>query len=94
MTVESAPYDPNAEERECPICEHEGDYVLYDNDSVCEHCGHVHGGDEPQDEDLTEWSRWRRHRRNHDDYKGWLGEDRIKMVGGFAAAYEYGALFE
>lgn len=93
MSGASGPYDPNAEEKECPICEHEGDYVLIDHDSMCEHCGHVNGS-KGATKDLTEWEEWWRHRRNYGDYEGWTGEDRIKFVGGFGAVYEWGADWE
>lgn len=74
-------------QHECPLCDAEAPYVLYDGDKMCENCGHTPGaggdggGDESDDE------RWRKHRR--ENYSGWYGPERIKFPGGFASAYDF-----
>jgi len=80
------------EQHECPICEAEAPYVLYDDDKMCKHCGHVPGApnDRAADEE-TEWEQWVEHRAEM--YAGFTGPDRVKMVGGFASAYDFGSDF-
>jgi hypothetical protein len=96
MEIETAPSTDN-EDEECGICEAEGSFVLYDGDKVCKECGHAPAGGSGRDSlsdggGDTEWADWLQHRR--DEYDGFYGEDRIKFVGGFASAYEFGSDFE
>lgn len=62
---------------ECDECD--GDMVLYDGDKVCEECGLLCGS--ADEEEISEWTQWRQHR--DENYSGWYGEERVKMVGGF-----------
>ena len=77
---------------ECPLCDSEDAYVKYDDDIVCENCGHVRGGEgKPQYNIETEvrplWHEWFEYRRENDEYSGWYGEDRIRFVGGFEGVW-------
>lgn len=91
MDIDAAPVaNEDDEDASCDDCG-SGTYVLYDGDKVCRDCGYLA---QPQDSPTTDdWSTWVEHRRSNDDYSGWYGENRIKMVGGFAAAYEFGEDF-
>jgi DNA-directed RNA polymerase subunit RPC12/RpoP len=90
-SIETAHDDEDDEAVECPHCTHERPYVRYDGDTVCQHCGYVRGSDSvsrsasstPQ----PQWSTWWNHRSS--EYDGWYGRERVRMVGGFAAAYDY-----
>ena len=93
MDVDRAPPDPHAQDRECPVCSTEGEYVLLDGDSVCTSCGHTPSPQGPRT-DQNEWDAWHEHRRENDEYEGFTGEDRIKFVGGFAATYDWGGDWE
>lgn len=94
MGIDTAPVaNEDDEDAECDNCEG-GTYVLYDGDKLCRDCGYLAGSRPRQTEDGDEWSSWQQHRRDHEDYSGWYGEDRIKMVGGFAAAYEFESDFD
>jgi predicted amidophosphoribosyltransferase len=68
---------------ECPECE--GEFVMHDNDKMCKDCGLLVGVD--SGEDPSEWAEWEEHRR--ENYDGFYGEDRVKMVGGFAGVWFY-----
>lgn len=83
-------YEDDEEPMECPICGTENSYIKWDYDKLCEDCGHVRGGQQSrgQRDDQTEFERWWDHRRNMDEYSGWHGELRIRMIGGFEAAYD------
>jgi thiamine kinase-like enzyme len=85
--------DDEGEVQMCNDCE-EAPYVLFEGERLCRECGYVAGSGGRPTRRLTNdeaWTEWHEHRRNEDDYDGWYGEKRIKMVGGFAAAYDYGA---
>lgn len=87
MRLEDAPRVGEDNQHECPICTSEGTYVLYEGDKMCAACGHVPGVSNTltsASED-DEWAEWREHR--HEEYSGWYGRDRIKMVGGFVRPY-------
>lgn len=85
MRLEVAPSVDEGEE--CGLCGAEDAYVLYDNDKMCEECGYVPGVVVEEDESLTEWAEWIRHRAK--EYSGWYGEERVKFAGGFVAAYVF-----
>jgi len=92
MDIETAP-SLDEEDVECAVCDAEESFVIYEGDKVCKECGHApSGGGRSVTTDDSEWADWLQHRR--EEYDGFYGEDRIKFVGGFAAAYEFGADFE
>lgn len=78
-------------QHECPLCGADAPYVLYDDDKMCEECGHVPGVG-GKVEEQSEHEQWREHRR--ENYSGWTGPDRIKFPGGFAHAYDFTADFD
>lgn len=81
---------PDDDDRECPVCGAEdGSYVRYRGDTVCSRCGHVPTPSNPDFTTETPWEDWWKRRRANDDYDGWYGEDRIRMIGGFIGAYDY-----
>lgn len=90
MRLETAP--TVEEDHECAICGATGSFVLYDHDKVCRECGYVPSADDGDETEDDEWERWFEHR--DEDYDGFRGEDRIKMVGGFASAYVFGEDFD
>jgi len=77
------------EERECPICDAEGKYVLYEGDKMCRTCGHVPSPSSIGGDEKGPWKQWHEHRKENEEYSGFTGENRIKFVGGFAAAYVF-----
>ncbi|AGF91215.1 hypothetical protein HAPG_00029 [Halorubrum phage GNf2] len=86
MNLETAPRADEGEDSECAVCGAQNSFVLYDNDKVCRECQHVRGEATNSSESLTVWEQWWQHRET--TYSGFRGSERIKMVGGFAAAYD------
>jgi hypothetical protein len=92
MGIDTAPKIHNDDEDDsdeyvaCDNCE-SGTYVLFDGDKVCDTCGVLAKRPEGVSRTSNPWGSWVEHRRSHDDYSGWFGEDRIKMVGGFIHPY-------
>jgi hypothetical protein len=75
-------------DEECAICDGENTFVLYEGDKVCRQCGHAPSPKAGSSADeQSEWERWDEHRK--DEYSGFYGDERIKFVGGFVAAYEF-----
>lgn len=70
---------------ECPLCGEEEAYVEHDNDKMCENCQYAPLASADHREDTDKWTEWRSHRS--EEYSGWHGRDRIKMVGGFTRPY-------
>lgn len=68
---------PMSEPFECGECD--GAYVMYDGDKVCMGCGLMSGSADREYQ--SEWESWREYRR--ENYSGFIGEDRARMVGGF-----------
>lgn len=97
MNLDTAPTaDREEDDADCGLCD--GVYVLFEGDQVCRKCGHISGtgGDTEmtyrQRQQPDPWREFHRARRS-DNYSGFRGPDRIKMVGGFAAAYDFDADF-
>lgn len=92
MDIDQAPTadGEDDEDVECDDCG--GTYVLYDGEKLCRDCGYIAGsGGSAREADADEWASWHQHRREYEQYSGFRGPDRIKFVGGFAAAYDYGS---
>jgi hypothetical protein len=89
MSVSEARRVEEDGQHDCPLCDSEAPYVLFDGDKMCENCGHTPGADggggTASSDD--EWADWREHRA--DMYEGFYGPDRIKFPGGFASAYVF-----
>lgn len=81
MDVETAPAADD--DSECPICETDDAYVVVEHEKVCASCGYVPGPRRTNDRGA--WEEWHQHRQS--EYSGLYGPERVKMVGGFAAAY-------
>lgn len=98
MDIDTAPVADRADDAECDVDGCGGVYVLYDGDRVCRVCGHLSGtgGNEPMDyreKHLPKaWVSFEK-TRDSDKYSGFTGQDRIKFVGGFASAYDFGPDF-
>lgn len=95
MNLENAPRPDDEEDRECSICDSENSFVLYEGERVCKECGYAPtaGGTAVSTQNTSEeWDDWFEHR--DEQYSGFHGTDRIKFVGGFASAYDFGADFE
>lgn len=91
MTLENAPSVSNAVEDEddvevCDVCDAKQSFVLYEHDKVCKECGFTPSGDDTSQYEQETWDDWWEHRRNQ--YSGFYGDERVKMVGGFARPYE------
>ena len=81
-TVDIGPYArPMNEPYACDECD--GPYIMHEGDKMCARCGLLSGSADT--EEVDPWEEWREHRDEH--YEGWTGEERIKMVGGFASPY-------
>lgn len=91
MNLENAPIPEGEEERECPVCEREGSIVLHDGDKVCRNCQFTTSSESQRRREESAWDEWHDHR--DDEYEGFYGDDRIKFVGGFSSAYEFGEDF-
>lgn len=85
MNLDTAPSLVTDEETECPICETDDPYVVFESDSICENCQYIRGTYDQTEE--SEWRQWLTHRR--EKYSGWYGEERIKMAGGLASNYTF-----
>ena len=72
-------------ETECVMCE-EATYEERDGDVFCPNCHTLLGGEGGRSQSGPWRSFWSY--REQSDYHGWKGPDRIKMVGGFASAYD------
>lgn len=96
MDISNAPVADREDDAECDVESCGGTYVLYDNDRVCDECGHLSGtgnrnGDSTmgyREEHLPE--PWVEYEKEREQYSGFYGEDRIKFPGGFASAYDFG----
>jgi hypothetical protein len=94
MNVDDAP-ETEDEENEGGIEGCDGTYVEYENDVICNECGHVRGTG--TDKDAMNYrerhlpDRWLEYERERakEQYNGFHGENRVKFVGGFAAPYLY-----
>lgn len=73
---------------DCPVCDYSGGFVEYEGDRFCPICGYIPSPDGGV-ERPNPWDEWHSERRD-DDYSGWHGEDRIKMVGGFIGPWDWG----
>jgi transcription initiation factor TFIIIB Brf1 subunit/transcription initiation factor TFIIB len=84
-------YEDDDEPMQCPICGSENSYIKWKFEKMCEDCGHVRGGQQSrgQRNRTSEWERWWEHRRSSDEYSGFRGENRIKMVGGFVGPWDF-----
>jgi hypothetical protein len=91
MKLKNAPIPEGEEERECPICDSEGSIVLHEGDKVCRECQFTTSSESQRRDRDTSWADWHDHR--DDEYDGFYGDGRIKFVGGFASAYEFGEDF-
>jgi hypothetical protein len=86
MKLETAPTVESEEDVTCAVCDTENPFVLYDGEKVCTECGHTPtSGGRSVTHETDQWSSWLQHRR--DEYDGFYGDERIKFVGGFEAAY-------
>lgn len=90
MDIDTAPsaHDDQTdddEDVECDVCGKTNSYVYYEGDKMCKSCGHVSDGSEGVSSASNPWGQWWEHRAA--EYSGFYGPDRIKFVGGFAAAY-------
>lgn len=87
MNLDNAPsLDTEREEEKvtCDNCEAEEPFVQYDNDTVCTECQYVRGT--YKHDTRSEWQQWLEHRDA--TYSGFYGDERVKMVGGFASSYD------
>jgi hypothetical protein len=84
MNLQSAPQIED-EERECPNCAEDGSFVRYDGDTVCRECQYTPTPSKPTSGREPQWSWWWNYR--DEEYSGWHGDERIKMVGGFMEPY-------
>lgn len=84
MSVADCP-PPKSGAMECDECETTL-VIDHDGDKRCPDCGLLSRVVRTK-EKLSEWQRWFRHRRN--DYSGWHGPERVKMVGGFVSAWDF-----
>jgi len=91
MTPLEAPTAEEDRQHECPNCETESPFVIYDGDKVCQHCAHVPGTVNARAASDDDWQHWWEHRRR--EYSGWHGHERVRMIGGFPATYDFGADF-
>lgn len=90
VDIETAPRAHNEDET-CPICE-ESAYVLVDceREKVCANCLHApQSTPERTVSPDSEWTEWHRYRRK-DEISGFYGSDRIKFIGGFHGAWDFG----
>lgn len=69
---------------ECESCE--VGFVKYDGDKFCPECG-ILSGSSLNEEPTDEWREWQIRRRENDDWEGWYGEERVKVVGSFLSAW-------
>lgn len=77
---------PSHEPFECDGCE--GPLIMDDNgDKRCFDCGLLASAVEVEKETTNPWCEWREHRR--ENYSGWYGDERVKMVGGFLGAWDF-----
>jgi ribosomal protein S27AE len=86
MNIDTAPQIED-EERECPNCGEDGTFVRYDGDTVCSECHYTSTPSNRISDREPQWSWWWKHRR--DEYSGWYGDERVRMVGGFYSAWDY-----
>lgn len=70
-------------DEECPLCD--GTFYRDSGELVCGDCCYA-----PIDEPEETRDEWEKFWDERDEYDGWYGEDRVKMVGGFIGAYVYG----
>lgn len=78
--------EEDEEPEECDVCGAEASFVKYDNDKTCKKCGYRPTESTITSKKKSEWEQWWEHRS--DMYSGLRGEDRVKMVGGFASAWD------
>lgn len=56
-----------------------------DNELVCPQCHHTPSDSAPSKAETV--GPWEQFRQRTDEYSGFYGDERVKMVGGFSAAY-------
>lgn len=71
-------------DRECYSCK-DGNFLAVGNELVCENCMYSPDGEEPVMTFEDPWEKFWEHR---EQYSGFHGPNRVKMVGGFAHAYD------
>lgn len=74
-------------DQECHLCE-DGHYIRLEHEKVCDECHHSPARTRDSGH-VTEWEYFWQHRRDTDEYEGFTGPSRVKMVGGFAGPYVY-----
>lgn len=77
--------------RECTVCD-EGEYMRDGYELICSQCQHT-----PAHDDLrpTEGpGTWDLFNQSRADYSGFYGDERVKMVGGFARVYDFETDFQ
>jgi uncharacterized Zn finger protein (UPF0148 family) len=72
-------------DRECHLCG-EGTFLKRGHELVCDTCGHA----PDPDSTVQRTDSWELFWSSREQYSGFTGPDRIRMIGGFAGAYEYG----
>lgn len=69
-------------EEQCPVCD-DGRLYTRQSEKVCGECFTVIEPENP----ISWESQWNLFWQEREDYAGWHGPKRVKMVGGFAGAY-------
>lgn len=73
-------------DRECIVCE-DGRYLRDGHELICSVCQHTPSHDvSPNGGTHGSWESFRRLR---EQYSGFYGPERVKMVGGFLGAYDF-----
>jgi len=85
MNLDTAPSADEGRDTECNVCGAENSYVMYDGDKVCTECQHVPDSRNRHSGSGDVWQQWFEHRR--ENYSGFTGPERVKMVGGFIKNY-------
>lgn len=79
---------PKHEPYECEECE--GPIIIdHNEDKRCFDCGLLTSTPSSREYRSNQWEEWDEERRTNDEYSGWYGEDRLKMVGGFVGAWDF-----
>jgi ribosomal protein L37AE/L43A len=86
MKLSQARYVEEDAQHECPVCGADEEYVLYEGDKMCSECGHAPdpGARRSVTANESPWESWWDHREQYD---GFYGENRVRMVGGFVSTY-------
>lgn len=64
----------------------EGTFVRYEGEHICRDCGHVRFSDH-DDTPRSMRDPWEWFEEQRNEYSGFYGRDRVRMVGGFLRAY-------